>query len=266
MKAETVEYLRQLNNRFYAENAASFSATRTSSWDGWERCLPHIEQLAADADSSGLRVLDMACGNLRFEGFLQQRMAQVPVTAYAVDACVDLVECLVPDAGDVYFQELDIVGALASGGLFADALEAPICDVAVCFGFMHHVPGFDARCALVRAMLEKLRPGGVACVSFWQFMNDTAFAEKAAAHHGEALAELASDVAFDAADLEPGDMVLGWQGRPGAHRYCHHFDGGEIDKLLAFVCEGGRATVIDRFAADGKSGQMNAYAVLRKAM
>lgn len=108
--------------------------------------------------------------------------------------------------------------------------DIPPCDLCVSFGFLHHVPTFEARAAALRFLLSAARPGGIVAVSLWRFMDDAGLAEKAHATHAEALDEL------DLPLLDEGDYLLGWQGRSGAWRYCHHFDDAEIDALVNEVC------------------------------
>ncbi|WP_281624914.1 hypothetical protein [Senegalimassilia anaerobia] len=47
----------------------------------------------------------------------------------------------------------------------------------------------------------------------------------------------------------------------GLYRYCHHFDEPEIERLLAMVADS--ADLVSRFEADGKTGNLNEYVVLR---
>ena len=61
--------------------------------------------------------------------------------------------------------------------------------------------------------------------------------------------------------MERNDYLLGWNAQPGVYRYCHHFDDGEVDRLADAVSD--KARVVDRFTADGRSGNLNAYIVLR---
>ena len=51
----------------YRANAESFSQTRQSPWQGWVRLL---EVMGLAAEQKPLRVLDLACGNLRFERYM----------------------------------------------------------------------------------------------------------------------------------------------------------------------------------------------------
>lgn len=207
-------------------------------------------------------VLDLACGNLRFERFLGDAHADGGWRFCAVDNCVPLAEAgAMPQ--DVEFHELDVVGSLLDGSLdmrmdgAADASQPQAFDAAVSFGFLHHVPGFGRRVEVLRAMAQAVRPGGLVAVSLWRFMSNPGLAAKAQATTADALAQLPW---LDAAQLEAGDYLLGWQDRPGVFRYCHHFEAGEIDALLAAVPD---VELVDRFRADGRTDDLNEYLVLR---
>ena len=76
MDLTTAHELIELNNRFYTEHAASFSATRSAPWEGWNHAAELLTQLRwprahnGGASCHSPLVLDLACGNLRFERFL----------------------------------------------------------------------------------------------------------------------------------------------------------------------------------------------------
>lgn len=337
MDRATARELTALNNRFYAENATSFSATRNAPWDGWAQCLDIVRHELGfdgvasqgsvsgaccaegrrDAKSAGcsqqarvrpttcvsllsqragdglaecsptLRVLDVACGNLRFEGFLARELPGVACECFAVDSCEALAGSTLPDAAAwkqaVRFRQLDVLACLAEAGdrsgaadcgskhvekapralslvhRLTAAFAVPPCDAAVCFGFMHHVPVPEWREALLRALVECVRPGGIVCISFWRFLDHPPLARKA----DEVTARAAEDaqLARLVGAFDPGDRLLGWQDRQDSFRYCHHFSGAEIDALAASVA--GRAHPIARFRADGRSGDLNDYLVLQ---
>ena len=233
----TIEALRELNNAFYRAHHESFSASRGGAWPGWERVVGHLERG---------RLLDVACGNLRFERFLVERFGAGAFSFTCLDSCVELVS----DCAGVEFVECDVLKTLQT----AEAMPAGF-DAAVSFGFMHHVPSRELRAMLLRQLVESVRPGGVVAVSFWQFMQDAKLAEKARATTERGCAEL--DLA-----LEDGDYLLGWNEAAGAYRYCHDFSDSEIDGLAAGVSDA--ADVIDRFSADGRNGALNGYVVLRR--
>lgn len=230
-------------------------------------CGPRQPESRSPAQPTQLSVLDLACGNLRFERFLTEALPGTSLSADAVDNCAPLVEDAPQPAG-VRFHELDLAGALLNETLAPRVAGRPDplaplglapCDLAVCFGFLHHVPGIEARAALMRALVGQLRPGGVAIVSLWRFLDDARLARKAAASHPRALADLG--LADEA--LDEGDRLLGWQEAPGAWRYCHHFPAAEVDALADATCAATGARELARFDADGASGHLNRYLVLQ---
>ena len=258
--AEEVLALRlcALTGEFYRANAESFSQTRQSPWQGWVRLLEVVDARAAEREL--LRVLDVACGNLRFERYLADALPGRMLSGWAVDNCEPLVE-----AGErsefgplsrIAFQNLDVIERL-SGGRLWESLEAPDAsrDLAVSFGFMHHVPLECWRAELLRTLIAKVRPGGFVAVSFWRFLNSDKLARKAQETTIRARAELVIP------ELPPNDYLLGWQDTQGLYRYCHHFDEPEIERLLAAVADS--AELVSRFEADGKTGNLNEYVVLR---
>lgn len=258
--AEEVLALRlcALTGEFYRANAESFSQTRQSPWQGWVRLLEVMDARAAEREL--LRMLDVACGNLRFERYLADALPGRMLSGWAVDNCEPLVE-----AGErsefgplsrIAFQNLDAIERLSAGCL-REALEAPdaSCDLAVSFGFMHHVPLERWRVELLRALVAKVRSGGFVAVSFWRFLNSDKLAGKAKETTSRARAELGIP------ELPPNDYLLGWQDTQGLYRYCHHFDEPEIERLLAMMADS--ADLVSRFEADGRTGNLNEYVVLR---
>ena len=241
MNNKTIQKLRDLDNAFYRENHASFSQTRSHAWTGWDALIASLPHAPAS-------VLDVACGNMRFNAFLDERIDTFAY--YGVDACASLV----PDSMRESFQELDLIDELLHGTL-ASSLDAPPCDLTACFAFAHHVPSRALRAALMRALVDKTARGGTIAVSFWQFALDDAQRAKAEETTHQALQSL--DVG-----LEEGDYLLGWQNMPGAYRYCHSFDDGEVMQLVEDCGESAR--LVHRYSADGKTGGSNAYVVLRK--
>lgn len=281
MDDKTVDALCSLNNDFYRNQCRSFSDTRRAPWHGWRACLEVLQNagfatstheakpsalraaqldvsLPVKFESAGisgeerpLSVFDLACGNLRFEEFLSKECSQTNFEFFAVDDCDDLV----PFRANVHYQSLDIMAALRRENRLASYLEAPACDLAVAFGFMHHVPGAQRREAILQALVDQTRPGGFVVVSFWQFLNDEKLAAKASVTHARGLQELTLP------PLDDNDFLLGWQEVPGVYRYCHSFSDDEISSLLVSVANSARA--VARFSADGKAGNLNSYAVLQ---
>lgn len=250
MDEHTARALIALNNRFYTEHAASFSATRSAPWEGWRRVVECAREAGALAD--GATVLDVACGNLRFEKFLRDETDDISLALHGVDSTPSLALPNQAPLG-VKFRRADVLSdACALEGL-------PGVDLTVCFGFMHHVPTFALRRALLSALLGATRPGGVIAVSFWRFMDDERLARKA--EEAEARArEMPPYPGFSMEALETGDHLLGWQNEARAFRYCHHADDKEIDELVASL----GTEEIARFSADGASGKLNRYILLKR--
>ena len=231
------------------------------------------------------RILDVACGNVRFKSFLESVLPNVTWDYHAVDAC----EQLVGAPAGVAFTPCDIVSALiegralpfvprgfegkgvasVSGSSIGDACEDAACrgagsegvnaDLTVCFGFFHHVPGREARERLLRALCAATVPGGLVAVSLWRFMDEPGLAKKAHESHKAALNHFAEQGLC--LRLDANDYLLGWQQTQGAFRYCHHFTDEEVKALAASVSD--VAQLADCFRADGRTGSLNEYLVFR---
>ena len=200
MNRDFASSLIQLNNTFYREHSASFSDTRQAPWPGWVRTMDiALEQLDVATIEHPVRVFDLACGNMRFENFAAggalaakgvdganpSADASCPFEFYGVDSCQDLAidarghALRIPN---LHFQELDVLDALMklNPAETSDVLfDAPLADISVCFGFMHHVPSCEYRVRVLDALVRQTRPGGIIAISFWEFMNDERMARKA---------------------------------------------------------------------------------------
>lgn len=251
MKQETARMLARLTSEFYAQTAASFSATRQAPWAGWQRVLDET----GAARRERLCVLDLACGNLRFERFLAERCPASDVCAFAYDGCDELAKGQEVPGVTVDYRLLDVVEALFAGVL-GSSLEVEDCNLAVCFGFMHHLPLAQQRLHLLEALVERVAHGGYVAVSFWQLSHSERLLAKAQVTTQAALPALGFD------DLGPGDYLLGWQERSDVLRYCHDFSEQEIDELVSAL-DVARETA--RFSADGATGNLNRYLILQRA-
>ena len=256
ISASTAEQLSYVTSEFYTQQAQSFSATRQMPWQGWQQCLDAMPQLSA---GEKLSVLDVGCGNLRFARFLCDEVGIVPAKYFAVDNCKPLVESgeVGTHISELIFIELDVIKSLLDNTL-SSRLTVPACDLVVAFGFLHHVPGAQKRIQLLRTLLEKTKPGGFVCVSFWQFMNS----QKLAAKAQETTAQGLHALGIDASELEEHDYLIGWQDKADTWRYCHHFSQDELDELLGSL--GSDVRVCAQFSADGKDNNLNRYVILQR--
>lgn len=238
MDKDFARKMSDMTTDFYARTSASFGATRQGAWPGWERLLAETRI----ASSSKTRLFDVACGNLRFERFLAERVSRLE--AWAIDNCDDLVGTASSDGLDVHYACRDVSEAL----LEEDASwseHVPLCDLSVSFGFMHHLPLFSQRVLLLQELVRRTKPGGSVVVAFWQFAADERLRAKARPVEGG----------------EGNDYLLGWQDRTDVARYCHFCDEDEIDLLVQGVLP--LAQESTRFYADGRSRRLNRYVVLR---
>ncbi|MBP3894575.1 MAG: class I SAM-dependent methyltransferase [Atopobiaceae bacterium] len=246
MDTTTAHMLSDLTSNFYQQVGSSFSATRQAPWAGWQRVVESI--LLADGEP--VRVLDLACGNLRFERFLASE--GVPFVAHAVDNCDDLVAlglggfASASDSQRVVYHHVDLIDGLFGDGLSGEAPWPKGNDLCVSFGFMHHIALPEHRRQVMHALVEAARPGGVVAVTFWQFVNSQRLMAKAVPVEGG----------------DEGDFLLGWQHQEGVWRYCHSYDDAEIDALVE-AC-GGDVHEVARFSADGRTNDLNRYLILQK--
>lgn len=279
MERRLLNSLHKLNLRFYDTHAESFSNSRQSIWPGWLRVSDHLENLGLNH----IDLLDIAAGNGRFEAFMAERFPEVVWNAVCVDPCEDLMsmaqgklaaigfgnmtcaslpfdvlEFLIENASDraVHMQNSDSK---------PDQLIVPEqFDLVTCFGFMHHVYGQQLRKSLMNLLLNQTRSGGIIVASFWRFASDEQFAQKAEDQTQRALQSAVTNNLMGPSALEyreRGDYLLGWQGNTDIPRYCHSFDEDEVTELIDSL--NGKAYVLDRFFADGRTGTMNEYVILR---
>ncbi|MDH3211000.1 MAG: class I SAM-dependent methyltransferase [Myxococcales bacterium] len=248
LDAKTVRLLNAINRSFYREQAAEFSATRESPWPGWT---PLLELVGEHVREAPLDVLDVGCGNGRFAAFLAERGAAF--TCFGIDASAPLLE---------HARARGLPPGTATWRL-GDFLEGPLeahlpaqrFDLVVLFGVLHHVPGRQRRLALLRALGRRLRPGGLLALTAWQFEAFRRFRDRLLSW--EAYNRSATEP-IDPAQLERGDHLLPWRRGRGL-RFCHFADDAEMEGLLGEAA----LEAVERYRADGRSGDLNRYFVVR---
>lgn len=259
----TAHKLIALTSEFYRHNARSFSETRQHAWGGWEKVADTCNLILQEPQ---LSVLDMACGNLRFARFLENKLIcsnsqNRSVDIYAIDNCQELASKNGMDHNpsftnrkdnvQIHFQKLDILEELSRKKL-SENVSAPECNMTVCFGFMHHVPIAAWRTQLLNSLIDHTAQGGHIAVSFWQFLKNEKLRKKAEKATAQGCA------AYNITFTDTNDRLLSWQDSTSTFRYCHNFDDAEIDQLLQDVSP--QAELISRFIADN----LNTYIVLNR--
>jgi tRNA (uracil-5-)-methyltransferase TRM9 len=249
MNASTASALNRINRRFYAEIADAFSATRRDPWPGWKRAIEAMQAV----NGSGPRVLDVGCGNGRFASYLETEWG--PEFDYlgidSSDALLEHARMAHDGKPRVALERFDF---LPDTG----AIETPDgeFDLVVLFGVLHHVPAHRNRRMLLTKLTERLAPGGLLVVAAWQFASAPRYRDRILTW--EQYNENAPEP-IDLNELEKGDFLLGWADSPSP-RYCHGVDSKEMDRLLADL----PTDPVCRFTADGKTDDLNLYAVERR--
>lgn len=261
MDIATAKILCRVTNDFYARHMAQFAATRQSPWPGWTCCLQLAQQTLPVALSDELIVLDLACGNYRFGAFLARSLPQTAIHYHGVDRSEG--DWQLPDNCIASFQALDIMDVLQDEGCLHTSVAADVCDLSVCFGFMHHIPLPAWRLAVLDTLFAQTRPGGLIAVSFWQFLSDAKLAAKAALSHAKTLQQF-ERCGTALVGLKDNDLLLGWDNIAGAYRYCHSFTNDEVDAMIKHALSNNRAKLLARFNADGRTNSLNSYIVLQR--
>lgn len=246
MDPETQHALGAINRRFYAREARAFSETRSAPWPGWE-------PLAAAPLPPPRSVLDVGCGNARLVDFLDRRWPE-PFPYVGCDASDALLARARERTAARPATELVACDLLAEPDT---ALPRGPFSLVTLFGVLHHIPGADARGALLRTLAERVAPAGVLAVAFWRFAELERFRRRLLPWP-EYNASAAEPVALG--ELEPGDHLLRWGEAEGSVRYCHFVDDAERARLLADL----PLVETARYSADGKSGDLNLYVWLTR--
>jgi SAM-dependent methyltransferase len=248
MKQATRAQLNALNRVFYDSHAEAFSNARSRPWRGFSRVLGHVH----GENDRPPRVLDVGCGNGRLVGALDETFPQ-GFEYLGVDASEALLSIARARhlGANVRFTRADFVENTPELALPKDAY-----DLVALFGVLHHVPSEPSRRALVHAAASRLAPGGVLALTLWRFDRDPRFVQRQVPLEG--VPGVASEHALAASDLEPGDQLLRFGASGDAVRYCHLTDDAEVSRLLL----GLELRKVDRFSADGASGNLNDYVVL----
>lgn len=234
MNQETIQQLNAINRRFYEITATEFDQTRGTAWSGWRGLLPYL--------ATPLSVLDVGCGNGRFGLFLGEHVKGT-IHYHGLDSNAQLLSY-----ARAAFDRSNL--ALRTRFTQHDIVETDLpdeqVDLVAVFGVIHHVPGFAQRKALMKRLAHCLKPGGLLVFAAWRFYEYARF-QKRIVPWDEGIA------------VERHDYLLDWRRGGRALRYCHYIDDAEHDALV----EASGLDVLNTYRADGFTGDVNQYSVLR---
>jgi 2-polyprenyl-3-methyl-5-hydroxy-6-metoxy-1,4-benzoquinol methylase len=231
--------LLNINQEFYKQYAASFSATRGRVQPGVRRLLKRMESQAS--------ILDVGCGN----GTLARALAAGGFSGRYLG--VDMSEGLLAKAseglkeqpqGNFQFRQVDLADPN-----WGESIQNGPYDWLVAFAVLHHIPGKGLREHIVAGFARLVSPDSRVAVSVWQWQHSPRLRKRVLPW---------SKVGIDAEALERGDVLLDWRaGETVGLRYVHTFDESELSKLGQSV--GFR--VQETFYSDGKPGNLALYQV-----
>lgn len=250
MDRATCRRLAALNRCFYHRFAAAFAATRRAPWPGWRRLAAHLR---APAGGRALHVLDLGCGNGRFAAFCASALP-CPVAYVGVDGSAAMLELAEQNLAGLERGELVRRDLGRESGA---PLPAGPFDLVVLLGVLHHLPGAATRRGVLLESASRLAPGGVLACTVWRFASQPRFAGKIIPWE-ELNRRLRRPL--DPGQLENGDVLLSFAANPGALRYCHGVAEAELASWLD-----GLPPVIDDYQADGATGDLNRYLLVRAA-
>lgn len=252
--------LLSLNRDFYATVAEPFDATRLASSSGKSELVRRLD-LETLAMSAGLpTVADIGCGNGRLAWLLDER--GVPLDYVGVDANAQLLAAAQAHTAELRhvrarFVQADLAEADWPAQLVkpkraaSEGFDREGFDIVTCLATLHHLPGYDLRQRVAQQLAALVAPGGLVAISTWQFLTSPRFVAKQVDW---------AQVGIDANEVEPGDALLPWQQGAYAVRYVHQIDMDEVTELAAAAA----LTIESTFFADGKEGNLNLYALLRR--
>lgn len=239
MDENTVLKLNKINNDFYSTVATDFDDSRKYFWEGWKKLIPYTN------DFNQLKLVDLGCGNGRFFEFLKKDIANKAISFLGIDSNKELLEFSKNSFEKNKFEnyqlkKVDIVKSLLAKNDFLKDEQNMI----VAFGVMHHIPTYKLRLQLIKYLKSNVSKNGYIILSLWQFMEFERFRKKI----------------VNFGNLEKNDFILDWNRGKNALRYCHFIDEKEQNNLIF----DSKLTLIERFRADGKEGNVNTYLVLKK--
>lgn len=246
MKSEIARQLLDLNARFYAECAGSFSATRQRIQPGIVRVMSEwIASRGGYTHSQTLRMLDLGCGNGNLVRWLSGHGFRGWYTG--VDRSTELLR-----HADTGQERITFINADISVPDWLTDLPTQPFDLVTAFAIMHHLPGVGLRVRLLREIKRLLAPDGIFIHSVWQLNNSPRLQKRIQPWEA---------IGLQTTDMDEGDALLDWRAERGttatALRYVHTFTESELIELA----QKSGFKITESWSSDGKEGCLGLYQV-----
>jgi SAM-dependent methyltransferase len=240
MKARIARKLLQLNAEFYQRFAAEFAESRRAIQPGFRRAL--------EAVAGGRSILDVGCG----DGRAAQALSVMGWAGEYVG--VDDSPALLARGRPRNLAPLRarFIRADLATADWPQRLPRKHFDAALALAVLHHIPGAGRRARLVRQIAGRLRPGGRAILSAWQFLGSERLRRKIVPW---------SRLGLTQAGVDPGDYLLDWKRGGEGLRYVCALDEAGLRRLA----EAAGLRVEAVYRADGQTGEMSLYVVASRA-
>ena len=213
------ETLDAVNQRFYAHHADGFHQTRQHPWPGWKTILPHLNPNELQ------RIVDVGCGNGRFAQFLALDLKGISTSLlyFGYDREAQLLAQATQMS--LPFKCEWLVWDWMKGDAMRSLEKS---DLAVAFGVLHHIYGFENRLRFLRDLVNTLDTHGILVVSTWNFGANPRYQSKYLDRN-----TICDDHDIDPGKLEAHDYFLGFGHKNPHPRYCHWVSDSEMREVEA---------------------------------
>lgn len=242
MNQTTIDTLLTINRVFYEELAQPFADSRSTRQPGLQWVVQSLRGVAT--------LLDVGCGNGRLAHAVDEAGQSLRYTG--IDASAALLAIAAESAAALTTVQAEYRLIDISRDSWTTHLPQPCFDGIALLAVLHHMPGWERRVALLRALRDLLAADGSLIISTWQFLNEERLRRKIVSWR---------EVGLEDSDLQPGDYLLDWHRGGSGLRYCHLLDEDEVNVLA----NAAGLTVSDLLYADGASQNLNLFALLRPA-
>lgn len=261
MKNNTKLKLNDINSQFYQKYGEYFSDSRQYFWDGWKHTsfFSEIENLFTHKDK--INVLDVGCGNGRFFEFLNGKFEN-KFDYIGIDSSEILLNIAKEkfETQNSKFKFFDILNESNWTDKFNNLF-----DLIVCFGVVHHIPSVENLGQILKEMKNLTTDDGLITLSVWQFFNDEKLRSKILDKNDPFLHRFLQKFNLSTLDLGENGFIMDFkrsnqEDEVRGFRFCRKYTQEEI----LFTIKKIELKMIESYNADGKSGDLNKYFLLKK--